>query len=424
MQLCGAEPTDNLAARPKLNVSGEELPWVRDFRYLGVVVHETEDWDVCAPAQRLQVARKALAMLRHKLAVLGGAPLARKAQLFLTHVRSVLTYRAELWGPGYLLQSATQAGNDKMEVMYREFLRRELGVGKKTHNLITYAEFGAFPIRYFIRRLAVSHWERLTRLVEGGNRPTLSAAVRDNMALAAELDGVPGAQVPWAGKMREIYAGLGRELDLDSPPAPQGMSPEWVESVGRQEHLHAIKNDNGTRMTTYKTLIRGWTATGAAFVADYVAAPYLRATMPRRRLAALTRLRTSSHHLRVETDRYLPSHPVREARTCRLCDSGCVEDEQHVIFGCQHIALQQVRGAYPRLFDNNDGQDVSKFLQGPQNQVAGFIAAVFEAGEFERRYEEERPSRPQRRAQQWAARGVRAEAARTRSSTRLNPPSS
>jgi hypothetical protein len=73
-----------------------------------------------------------------------------KAQLFLTHVRSVLTYGAELWGPGHLLQRETQAGTDKVEVMYREFLRRELGVSKKTHNLITYAEFGAFPTRHFI----------------------------------------------------------------------------------------------------------------------------------------------------------------------------------------------------------------------------------------------------------------------------------
>ena len=400
------------------------MPWERDIRYLGIMVHETEEWDVYAPAQRLHMARKALAMLRHKLAVLGGAPLARKAQLFLTHVRSVLTYGAELWGPGYLMQSATQAGNDKVEVMYREFLRREMGVSKKTHNLITYAEFGAFPIRHFIRRLAVSHWERLARLVAAGDRPTLAAAVRDNMALAAELEGTPGARVPWAGKMKAMHTGLGLELDLNGPPAPQGIDPAWVEAVGQQEHLEAIKNENGSRMTTYKTLIRGWTEPEGVCVASYTIAPYLRATMPRRRLTALTRFRTGSHLLRVETDRYLPSHPAREARTCRLCNSGCVEDEHHVTFGCQHTALQQVRGAYTRLFEDNDGQDLATFLQGPQNQVAGFIAAVFEAGEFERRYEEERPTRAQRRTEQWAARGARAAAARTRSSTRLNPSSS
>ena len=172
------------------------------------------------------------------------------------------------------------------------------------------------------------------------------------------------------------------------------------------------------------TQIRGWTGPEAVCAATYEAAPYLRATMPRRRLTALARFRTGSHRLRVETDRYLPSRPAREARTCRLCDSGCVEDEHHVIFGCQHAALQDLRGAYPLLFEGNDGQDMPTFLQGPQNQVAGFIAAVFEAGEFERRYEEQLPTRAQRRAQQWAAHVQRNTDGRSRSSPRLNPSSS
>jgi hypothetical protein len=65
-------------------------------------------------------------------------------------------------------------------------------------------------------------------------------------------------------------------------------------------------NDNSSRMVTYKTLIRGWTEPETVCMASYTAAPHLRATMPRRRLMALTRFRTSSHRLRVETDRYLP----------------------------------------------------------------------------------------------------------------------
>ena len=56
---------------------------------------------------------------------------------------------------------------------------------------------------------------------------------------------------------------------------------------------------------------------------------------------------------------------------------------------------KQLFSAYPLLFEGNDGQDMPNFLQGPQNQVAGFIAAVLEAGEFERRYEEQRPTRAQ-----------------------------
>jgi exonuclease III len=421
MQLSGAGAQDDLEARPKLQVGGEDLPWVREFKYLGVLVHETEDWDKRALAQRLKAARMALAALRHKLAVLGGAPPARKAQLYQTNVETVLTYGIGLWGPGYLLDSKTQAGDDEAEVMYRKFLRRELGVGKTTHNLITYAEFGAYPLRVLNRRLVVSHWDRLARLVAGGNRPTLTAAVLDNMQLAAELDGTLGAPMPWAGKMRAVLQDLGLDLDLNAPPAPCGMKPEWVQAVGQQQHLAAIKNATGSRITTYRSEIRGWTEVN---MLDYIAAPYVWSVMPRRRLTALTRLRTSSHRLRVETDRYLTSHPPREARTCRLCDSGCVEDERHITFGCQHPSLQQLRESYSQCFEYIQDHDLAAFLKGPQNQVAGFFTAVFEAGEFERRYEEQRPTAAQRRAQRWAARDERAAARRARSSARLNPSSS
>ena len=65
--------------------------------------------------------------------------------------------------------------------------------------------------------------------------------------------------------------------------------------------------------------------------------------MPRRRITALARLRTGSHRLCVETDRYLSSHPAWDACVHRLCGSGCVEDEQHVIVGCQHASLRDLR---------------------------------------------------------------------------------
>ena len=306
--------------------------------------------------------------------------------------------------------------------MLREFLRRELRVGKKTPNLITYAEFGAIPMRGFTQRLVMGLWERVARLAASGCRPTLTAALQDNMALAMELADTPGAQLPWSGKMRAVYASLGLELDLSAPPAPLGVKPEWVEAVCRQQHLAAIRNDNGSRMTTYKTTIRGWVGPEAVCVTSYTAAPHLGTLMPQRRLQALARLRTGSHQLRVETDRYLRPSPERAARTCRLCESGCVEDERHVIFGCPHPALQQLREeVHPQLFLNNEGQEVSTFLQGPQNQVAACIAAVFDAGEFERRYLEQRPTRTQQRATRWAARDERAAGRRTRSSPRLNP---
>ncbi len=48
------------------------------------------------------------------------------------------------------------------------------------------------------------------------------------------------------------------ELNLQSPPAPQGARSEWLEVLEQQQHMKAIRNANGSRMTAYKAQIGGW----------------------------------------------------------------------------------------------------------------------------------------------------------------------
>ena len=47
---------------------------------------------------------------------------------------------------------------------------------------------------------------------------------------------------------------------------------------------------------------------------------------------ALTKLRVSSHRLRIETGRYGSNRIERHERLCEVCTSGQVEDEYHFLF--------------------------------------------------------------------------------------------
>ena len=71
----------------------------------------------------------------------------------------------------------------------------------------------------------------------------------------------------------------------------------------------------------------------------------------------VTRFRTSSHHLRVETDRW--SKPVRNwnERICTLCDIPVVQDEMHVICECRDKVLVDVRDSL-----SEKGLDLSDLL--------------------------------------------------------------
>ena len=63
---------------------------------------------------------------------------------------------------------------------------------------------------------------------------------------------------------------------------------------------------------------------------------------------ALTKLRVSSHKLRIETGRYGRNRIERHERLCELCTSGQVEDEYHFLFECS--CYRQLRLQYIPVF--------------------------------------------------------------------------
>ena len=232
MQLSGAD-TGALSTRPAITVAGQPLPWVRDFVYLGVPFHESEDLDTLMAEERLLKARRAQAALRHRCARLGITNPAMQANFFDIIVRSTMSYGVELWGPGYLATTAAKQGTDGAEVLHREFLRRLLGVRKNAHNLITYSEFGRLPLRCFFSRMAYQFYKRVVGVAALGHKGILTAAVNDNLKLAATQSaaGVVVQQQAWAGKAAAFLDGLGIEVDLEGAPAAPEVAPLTIEAT-------------------------------------------------------------------------------------------------------------------------------------------------------------------------------------------------
>ena len=385
MQLSGAAANSNLTARPTVIVCGQALPWARDFVYLGVPFYESGEMDAPMAEERLRKGRRSMAALRYRCAQLGITQPALIAKLFDTTVVSTLGYGIELWGPGYLLRDAVLTQKDGAEVLHREFLRRVLGVRHTTPNLVTYAEFGRFPLRYFWQKQVYSFWRRVSGLATTGAREILAVALKDNMQLAAQQrqEGMAVDQQAWAGKVAALLATLDINVDLTAVPVALDMPPIIVQSAGQATHLAKLQVDTGTKTTTYKRDIRGWENNSGITTASYTLQPYLQTTMPIKRRWELARFRTSSHHLWVETARHQIVHPAREARACRLCNSGHVEDEYHMVFNCSFPALDEIRTQYSSLFDNVSSRtSLASFLAQPQRQVASFISQCFAAGDY------------------------------------------
>ena len=57
-------------------------------------------------------------------------------------------------------------------------------------------------------------------------------------------------------------------------------------------------------------------------------------SLPNKLRVAISRLRLSSHQLRIETGRYSLNRVDREKRICTLCNKSDIEDEYHFVLVC------------------------------------------------------------------------------------------
>ena len=88
----------------------------------------------------------------------------------------------------------------------------------------------------------------------------------------------------------------------------------------------------------------------------------------------LAQLRTGSHCLAEETGRWLGQS--REQRQCQRCNSGAIDDAQHMVFHCAAIAAQRTR--HPELF-LTDNSDLRTFLEQSPISVAAFVNDCYNA---------------------------------------------
>ena len=104
-------------------------------------------------------------------------------------------------------------------------------------------------------------------------------------------------------------------------------------------------------------------------------APYLQAKISKPAMHSLARFRLSSHHLHVETGRFMDM--PYELRACEVCADTPIEDEPHVIFSC--CRLNDIRQEHTALFEQmqdwevDPEHDMRLFFQQEPRQVASFI---------------------------------------------------
>ncbi|EFN53994.1 hypothetical protein CHLNCDRAFT_135985 [Chlorella variabilis] len=303
------------ATEERFRYGGNEVETVPTFRYLGVHLHCRQAF-ASAASYRAEAGRRAMHLLRRRLAENGLQDPLLSMRAFKSYVLPTLSYGAEIWAPQLILQGRTAC-----ERVQLEYLRGLLGVRDSTPALIVLAETGQLPlpaywtlqVARFVSNLQAMGGERVARL-----------AMLDSVALAADTDtGLPLARQPWAAQVSRVLAAAGAPCDLT---ADEGVAiPELAEAL-LERHVASYTHAS-VKVQRYIEDVWG----GSISAEAYTPASFLCDVPERRRRVRLAQWRTGSHWMAEETGRW--QRLDRTQRPCPHCQAP-LEDVRHAVYDC------------------------------------------------------------------------------------------
>ncbi|XP_053375235.1 uncharacterized protein LOC128547230 [Mercenaria mercenaria] len=227
-------------------------------------------------------------------------------QLFDSFVTSTLCYASEIWGFGK---------SKPIERIHMKFCKLLLHVKTSTCNYGIYSELGRYPL----------YVNRYVRIIKYWLKVVKSDNIFIQSLYYSLVSDIEMGRTNWASNVKHL---------LDS----YGFSYVWINpDIVDLNTFHIVfKNrvienfvqncyngiNNSRCLCSYKL-----------FKTTFGFENYLDFLSPKLRIA-FSRLRRSSHQLRIESGRYGANRVEHNQRYCLLCNSGDIEDEYHFIIKC------------------------------------------------------------------------------------------
>ena len=237
-------------------------------------------------------------------------PIPQKLNLFDTLVSPILNYSSEIWG----MHSASD-----IEMIHTKFLRFILGVKKSTNLAALYGELGRIPFIVLRNINMIKYWIKILH--------------QDNTSLLGQIylmlkqdtdDNINYNGQNWASQIKLILQRHGFEYvwrDQATIDIPFQSIRQRILDTYKQTWYSEI--NNSSRLRTY-----------CIFKHNFELESYLNLELDKKYKIALTRFRTSSHSLMIETGRYDDTR--RELRICKCCNMGKIENEYHFLLVCSN----------------------------------------------------------------------------------------
>ena len=300
----------------------QQVEIVNKFRYLGITFTVGGSFSEAQITLAGQ-AQKAIFQLNKYLYKFTFLPPRHKLDLFDKLILPILNYGSEVWG----FSKATA-----VERVHLQFCKRLLGVKKTTQNDFIYGELGRTTC--IIRRylLIIKFW---FKILSSGSTKYIKLVYH---MMLNDLDRNP-ALTNWASLLRDLLCSMGFNVVWQQQGV--GNFNNFISVFKQRLSDTFIQNwhsriENSSKALCYRSF------------ATFQFQPYLDNVNVSKYLTAFSKLRLSSHRLKVEAGRWV--RPVRipfEERKCIFCN--VIEDEFHFVLECSNYTELRIARAIWRI---------------------------------------------------------------------------
>ena len=323
---------------------------VKTYKYLGLDFSNSGSFQLAIDNIKTK-ARKACFKLKQSVDPKSLQPKVAM-NIFNSMVRPITLYGAEVWGAYLCCENfeKTLAKLEKLSIenVYIGYAKYILGVHKNTTNAAIRGELGIYPVGFEAIRSSINYNERLTHLPS----QSLLAEISNNNILQ---------KTPWYIALNKFITSLGHHKASDSKTiistCKDLFREKWKEQI-----------NSGGKLRTY-----------AHFKNIFQYENYLNDVHNVSHRRALTKLRTSSHGLHIETGRYTRPKVAPENRICLLCNAS-VENEAHFILHCS-IYDEERTWLFKEIdkscvnFASLDNDDKFQFLMSAEGCIVRAVAS-------------------------------------------------
>ena len=344
------------------SAGGSDIEIVDSYQYLGIKFKPSGTMKLATDELYTKTSRAWFAisnvLYQHKkLAV------QKALQLFDSLIRPIFLYAVEFWLPFIIPKKGFNSQDSLLkfwetfqpELLNQKLCRLLLSVHKRCSRLAVLGELGRYPVLIPALKHCLKYQHHITTL----DNSSLVSIVLTEMNNNPDID-------CWLSRVESIKRLLKFRRLPGTPERAGIIIDKLIKSkfdIFFLNQINQIKNgDDGQDHNK----LRFYNKLKGSFKLE----PYIDKIKNRNQRQWLSRYRTSSHSLRIETGRYTrPVTPIFE-RKCCYCEDGFIDDEKHFILICDIFKLKRqcfisrVRALFPQ-FDRMTIDEKLRFILCP-----------------------------------------------------------